>query len=299
MKPIYWKVALVIFRPNINYIMNGEDKMFVDNITLDAEKIFSEMVKEEIADARMPQQYATSHKTYDKTRYYLNKALAIRSSTFYFNYADLIDYYYDLVTTSTEESAVEYNARPMFGGAMPNISYSCMLNIPTAGSFTLIRGRDEADANGIKISGQLSNAGRLDITMYLNLNRYQYTIEGVSPNHWYCMMVSMSSQYKQVGLYFYDMPVDSADQTNHNNMVIMKKSASILADNSEFSLEQDRYLFKGSNVRVACIRLFNRLIDEEKQPFVLSQLFLKEESMLQMIDNCRPRIDAPFVTRNR
>ena len=299
MKPVYWKVALVIYRPNINYIMNGEDKMFVDNITLDAEKIFSEQVREEIADARMPQQYATPHKTYDKTRYYLNKTLAIRSSTFYFNYADLIDYYYDLTTTNVEESAVEYNAHPIFGGAMPNISYSNMINIPTAGNFTLIRGRDEVDANGIKISGQLSNSGRLDITMYLNLNRYQYTVEGVSPNHWYCLMIGISAQYKQVGLYFYDMPVDAADQLNHNNMVLMKKSTSALIANSEFTLEQDRYLFKGSSVRIACIRLFNRLIDEEKQPFILSQLFLKEESMLQMIDNCRPRIDAPFTTRNR
>lgn len=299
MKPVYWKVSLSIFRPNINYVMNGEDKMFLENNLLDAEKIFKTYVEEEVADARMPQQYATQHKTYDKIRYYLNKNLVIRSNIFYFNYADLIDYYYDLSTTSSSESAVEYNAHPMFGGAAPNVSFSCMFNTPSAGSFNLLQGRDEVDANGMKVSGQLNNSGRLDLTLLLNGNPYRYTVEGVLTNRWYCVILSMSSQYKQVGMHFYDMPVDPADQTNHNNMILVKKSTLTLLANSEFSLDNDKYLFKGSKIRVACVRIFNRLIEEEKHTFVLSQLFLKEESMLQMIDNCRPRIDAPFVTRNR
>ena len=299
MKPIYWKASMTIFKPNINLEMSGETRMFLENTTLDAGKLFAEMVADEVADARMPQQYETKQKHYDKVRHYINKTLAVRNSKFYFNYADLISYYYDLSTVNPMESAVEYNSRPVFGGAMPNVSYSSMISIPATGSFTLLNGRDEADANGLKVTGTLASNGNLTVTVYLNGNKYPFVVPSVSTQHWYCVMLSMSTQYKQVGIHFYDMPTDPADIYNHNNMVLMASQITQLLPGSEFCLDKELYLFKGSAVSVACVRVFNRLIAEEKQTFVLSQQFLKEESMLQLIDNCVPRIDAPFVTRNR
>ena len=54
-----------------------------------------------------------------------------------------------------------------------------------------------------------------------------------------------------------------------------------------------------SNLKISNIRLFKTMIKEEQHDFILSQQFIKDESMLLLIDNCRPQVKVPFITRNR
>ena len=54
-----------------------------------------------------------------------------------------------------------------------------------------------------------------------------------------------------------------------------------------------------SNLWLSNIRLFNTMIKEEDHDFILSQQFLKDESMLLLIDNCRVQSNLPYIAKNR
>jgi hypothetical protein len=41
------------------------------------------------------------------------------------------------------------------------------------------------------------------------------------------------------------------------------------------------------------------MLREEEHDFILSQQFLKDESMLILIDNCRPQSNLPYIAKNR
>jgi hypothetical protein len=50
---------------------------------------------------------------------------------------------------------------------------------------------------------------------------------------------------------------------------------------------------------IANLRLFNTMIKEEQHEFILSQQFIKDESMLIIIDNCRPQLNIPYIAKNK
>ena len=41
------------------------------------------------------------------------------------------------------------------------------------------------------------------------------------------------------------------------------------------------------------------MLKEEDHDFILSQQFIKDESMLLIIDNCRPQLNIPYISKNR
>jgi hypothetical protein len=55
----------------------------------------------------------------------------------------------------------------------------------------------------------------------------------------------------------------------------------------------------GGNYSITNIRLFNTMVQDEDHEFVISQLFVRDESMLELIDNARPRLNSPFIAINR
>jgi hypothetical protein len=45
------------------------------------------------------------------------------------------------------------------------------------------------------------------------------------------------------------------------------------------------------------VRIFNRNMPIEKHELILSQWFIKDESMLNVIDNCRPQLGMPYLMK--
>jgi hypothetical protein len=77
-------------------LMKNEDRQFMDNIITSAEELFAEEVKDDIKDATMPEQYETISRKYDITRGSIHPDLKIKNIKFNFNYAPLMENYYDL-----------------------------------------------------------------------------------------------------------------------------------------------------------------------------------------------------------
>ena len=428
MEPSYWKIQLYKFNPNIDMLMKDDNRQYMDNIITSAEELFAEEVKDDIEDATMPEQYETISKAYDITRGSIHPDLKIKNIKFNFNYAPLMENYYDLsgieastnnyfltsdsplLSTSQElvldngtvddkktfnvvrayqdsdifktwqnnalmtndknvlginvkylrvrgpfdtipdhigqsesgrylqleaykdlsfntqrdimtgtvdgkdattlklrETSIVYNRKPEFGLAgtnNDNLSYTCLFNIPTDSEIvSLIKGYDNESESGLYIYAQFnkyfgsSEEGDLILNVKINTIEKTYTITNFKANNWYGAVVSVSNEFKQIGIYLYDIVEDVSDLSNHSDFKKVFENISSMTPQS-FKIDQP-YNIPTSKLKIANVRLFRTMIKEEQHDFILSQQFIKDESMLLLIDNCRPQIKVPFITRNR
>lgn len=427
MSPTFWKIQLKKFNPNIDMLLQDTTRTFLDNVILSSEQLFSEQVKDDIKDGTMPEQYTTISTTFDSSRRAIHPDLIQRPLRYTFNFASLIENYYDLstvpfsdltyeVTTTTNptstdqvlanlpsldstivqqhdvilayqssdmysawrsnalltndknikgtntlfcrvrgpfdtipnnigqsasgryirvegyrnltfrdqrdilidvvggkkyakfkvrQTAVVYSAQPKFNTTTSkNLSYTSLFNVPsTAGAISFINGYDNETATGFKIDAQFIRyfndqpEGDLDLTITINSQVKFYTIANFKSSAWHAIVVSISNEFKQCGVYVYSIEEDPSDIINHNDFKRIFSSASSLVP-TEFDLTQ-YYTLPTSNLLISNIRLFNTMIKEEQHDFILSQQFIKDESMLLLIDNCRPQINIPYIAKNR
>ena len=428
MAPTFWKIQLYKFNPNIDMLMRDEDRQYMDNIITSAEELFAEEVKDDIKDATMPEQYETISRKYDITRGSIHPDLKIKNIKFNFNYAPLMENYYDLsgieaatnnyfltsdspllstsqeliedygtvddkktfnvirayqdsdifvtwqnnalmtndknvlgidvkylrvrgpfdtipdhvgqsesgrylqleaykdlsfkkqrdimtsqvdskdaVTLKLRETSIVYNRKPEFGTSetdIDNLSYTCLFNVPTdAEIISLIKGYDNETESGLYIYAQFnkyfgsSDEGDLIFNVKINGVEKSYTIVNFKSNNWYGAVVSISNEFKQIGVYIYDIIEDISDLSNHSDFKKVFENVSSMTVQT-FNIDQP-YTIPTSKLKIGNVRLFKTMIKEEQHDFILSQQFIKDESMLLLIDNCRPQIKVPFITRNR
>jgi hypothetical protein len=427
MTPTFWKIQLKKFTPNIDMLLKDESRTFLDNVIINAEQLFGEEVKDDIKDGTMPQQYKTISTTFDSSRRAIHPDLVYKPLKYTFNFASLIENYYDMGTVlpselsyqitnenpplstsiklenlpsindrivqsndiilayqdsgpfaawkngglstndrnvgggstlstrirgpfdfipnhegqsipgryiriesyrdlsfkdqrnvlietvgankfvkfKTRQTGVIYNANPVFNTTSEkNLSFTCLFNVPsTSSNINFLDGFDPLSASGVKISGQFNRyfnsqpEGDLNITLELNSQVKNYTIANFKSSEWHGLVISISNEFKQCGVYIYSIKEDPADLINHTDFNrIFSNISSITA--TEFSLEQ-HYSLPASPLWIANLRLFNTMLKEEQHDFILSQQFVKDESLLILIDNCRPQLNLPYIAKNR
>lgn len=213
----------------------------------------------------------------------------------------------DAVTLKLRETSIIYNRTPEFGlsgAGIDNLSYTCLFNIPADSQIvSLIKGYDNESESGIYIYAQFnkyfgsSPEGDLILNIKINNVEKTYTIVNFKSDNWYGIVISVSNEFKQMGVYLYDIVEDQTDLSNHSDF---KKVYENISSMNPLSFKVDQpYNIPTSNLKIANVRLFRTMIKEEQHDFILSQQFIKDESMLLLIDNCRSQIKVPFITRNR
>ena len=427
MEPSYWKIQLYKFNPNIDMLMKDENRQYMDNIITSAEELFAEEVKEDIEDSTMPDQYETISRKFDITRGSIHPDIKIKNVKFNFNYAPLMENYYDLsgiestlntydltsgspllstaqeavivegtvnnkkqfevirayqdspifqtwqnnalmtndknvlgvdvkylrvrgpfdtipdhigqsesgrylqleaykdlsfttqrnimindpggiqpqVALKLRETSIVYNRLPEFGtDEIDNLSFTCMFNVPSDSEIvSLINGYDNESQSGLYIYAQFNKytndepEGDLILNIKVNDILKTYTLTGFESGKWHATVISISNEFNQMGIYTYKTIEDPSDLSNHSDFSKIFENVSSMQDQS-FKLSQP-YTIPTSNLKISNIRLFKTMIKEEQHDFILSQQFIKDESMLLLIDNCRPQVKVPFITRNR
>ena len=427
MAPTFWKIQLKKYNPNIDMLLTDDSRSFLDNVILSAEQLFSEEVKADIKDATMPAQYSKITTAFDSSRKAINPDITLRPLKYTFNFAPLIENYYDLsnilpvdhiaeltsdspaVSTTQQiytlpsldktpaplndvilayqgsslyqlwkngailnydknikaagvrycrvrgpfdtipnhigtsdsgryiriegyrnvsltdqrdvlvdqsgpvdtaafklrESAIIYNAIPRFNSTdAKNLSFTCLFNLPsTADSVYFINGYDDDSQMGIRISAAFNRyssslpEGDLIINIEINSQVKTYTINNFVSSVWHALVISISNEFLQCGAYVYSIKEDPSDLINHDGFVRLLASTSSFSQET-FELDQKYYL-PNSTLWITNLRIFNTMIREEDHDFILSQQFLKDESMLVMIDNCRPQTNLPYIAKNR
>lgn len=427
MAPTFWKIQLKKYNPNIDMLLTDDTRTFLDNVITSAEQLFSEEVKDDIKDGTMPAQYSKITTTFDSSRKALHPDIIQRPLKYTFNFAPLIENYYDLgnipaiditvnlptdipITSTTQQienlpsldripatshtvilayqnselytswknnglitndknikganvrycrirgpfdtienhigtsesgrfirieayrdislgdqkdlltditgpiptanfrirdTAVIYNATPQFNlTTVKNISFSCIFNVPSiSDTLHFIDGYDNDLSSGLRVSATFNRysstlpEGDLILTVTTNLQVKTYTINNFVSGTWHALVVSISNEFLQCGAYVYEIKEDPSDIINHNDFVRRLATTSSFI-HEEFNLTQN-YSLPNSKLLITNIRLFNTMLREEEHDFILSQQFLKDESMLLLIDNCRPQSNLPYIAKNR
>jgi hypothetical protein len=427
MSPTFWKIQLKKYNPNIDMLLTDDTRTFLDNVITNAEQLFGEEVKKDIKDATMPEQYQKITTTFDSSRKALHPDLIQRPLKYTYNFAPLIENYYDLgailpgdltieltsdspvisttqqvfnlpsldkipatsndvilayqdselyltwkngglvtndknikslntryvrvrgpfdsienhIGTSDEgryirveayrdislkdqkgilydatgpvdtaqfkvrDTAVVYNAQPKFNVTTEkNLSFTCLFNVPSlADTINFIDGYDDLTSSGIRVTAVFNRytstlpEGDLIITVKVNSLVKTYTINNFVSESWHAMVVSMSNEFLQCGAYVYKIKEDPSDLVNHNDFVRILSNTSSFAQQT-FDITQN-YTLPNSKLWITNIRVFNTMLREEEHDFILSQQFLKDESMLVLIDNCRPQTNLPYIAKNR
>jgi hypothetical protein len=426
MSPTFWKIQLKKYNPNIDMLLTDDTRTFLDNVITSAEQLFGEEVKKDIKDATMPAQYQKITTTFDSSRKALHPDLIQRPLKYTYNFAPLIENYYDLgaipssdltinltsdspvvsttqqvftlpsldkvpavsnevilayqdselyitwkngglvtndknikvlntryvrvrgpfdsienhVGTSDEgryirveayrdisltdqrnvlytvgtpdtaqfkvrDTAIVYNAQPNFNTTTDkNLSFTCLFNVPSlAGTINFIDGYDNLTSRGIRVTAVFTRytstlpEGDLILTVKVNSLVKTYTINNFVSDSWHAMVVSLSNEFLQCGAYVYKIKEDPSDIVNHNDFIRILSNISSFVQQS-FNITQN-YTLPNSKLLITNIRIFNTMLREEEHDFILSQQYLKDESMLVLIDNCRPQTNLPYIAKNR
>lgn len=429
MEPVFWKISLKKYNPNIDTLLTDDSRQFLDNVIQSAEDLFGSEVQRDIKDGTMPAQYDTISRRFDSSRDAIHPDLVIRPLKYTFNHANLIENYYDLsviptversytvtgdttptattvnvenlvsinpgdqasynvvlayqgsdpfiswlnnslmttdknvkgndsrfvrvrapfdtlpnhdgqsdsgryvrieaysdlsfkkqrsimtsidaggntvVKFKTRESAIVYKASPVFNNTdVANLSYTALFNIGSGNDvFQFLNGYDNETQRGIKISGQFTrytgNApeGDLTISIDLNQNTFSHTVNNFKSGDWHAIVISLSNEFNQRGVYVYSITEDPADLINHNGFVKIFENAASMTP-TEFNLAGAKYYIPSSSISLSNIRLFNTMLKEDNHDFILSQQYIKDESKLIIIDNCKPQLNLPYISKNR
>jgi hypothetical protein len=408
-EPVYWKIQLVKFQPNIDMLMKAADRTFLDNIITSTDELFADQMIDEVKDATMPQQFKTISSKFDETRKALHPDLKIKQLALTYNYSPLIQYYYEsksvpslpitvIPETSnftkssvkfedpatkytliayeesdlfslwagyklttydlsagapikirgpynsndpqlgryikidryadsnfftpgqlafevdtnghvhilTRDYGVVYNEVGQFGETQSNLTFFALVRInANTDSISFIDAFDNLQAKGLKLDGSIgtiNNSTDKNVTIRLEINS---TLTQFSPvrfeiDKWYAIFVPVSSQFKQTALTIYSFNQDPANANNFNDTTQLHNSAKTLSGSDSFEFDiAENFRLVSSPIDIANIRVFNTMIQEEDHDFVISQLFIKDESILRIIDNCRPRLNIPYIGINR
>lgn len=411
MEPMYWKIQLTKFHPNIDMYMKAEDRQFLDNLIVSTDQLMGNEAASQILDALDPQQTKTISTHQDETRRSMHQDLKVKLLGLSYNYSPLIEYYYDMnsvaprvvkykmetfsnpnekksqdVTPASPSSPVEiyaYEDSDIFGAWKareistgdsntkagspavrikmngPKDSYSPFghyvvvegyqnlglksterKNIQTtageaefvikenavvykkaastietpsatycslvkfnavAQDITLFQGYDDYLKKGIRITGAISEVSQVpNLTIRITINDsspYEFAVGQIEYGKWYAIIVPFSAQYGQLQVSVYSLRQDPANVKNFDGVTRVFTDYRKIG---QFEYETTaNYCLPSANYSVANVRLFNTMVQDEDHEFVISQLFVRDESTISIIDNARPRLNAPFVAINR
>ena len=303
MVPIYWEISLRKFKPNINMQWsldaNKEHSELLDNMVLTSYDQFGEEAKYQEKNAVLDSQYSNEgeYKNSGEPRYFLDQALNVRETEFNYNYTRLFNYYYDMgsVINSSGLGVIYNEYTTLDDKTDATIMFSFQLLDTTSGELRFVT--TEGTDSKLNIFGNYNNrTKRMRITIELNGNTYDMDVDAVATNKWYSLIACILPKFNQIGMYLYEFITDKYDSTNSTKTNLMMHALFDNCANMNISSKK-RFALSRCIANVANFRIFNRSIDEEKHEYALSQLIVKDEGMLRIIDNCRPKLGMPFIMK--
>jgi len=198
------------------------------------------------------------------------------------------------------ETAVIYKAKQDLT-QYNNLTFTMLVNFNQ--SFTsspILRTKDYTNGAGLEVSGVIWNdAGTDKLRIVISINGINQTFETgpVERDSWYALVIPVSNEFSQIGVNRYAFQQDQANIKNYNKLILQYSnfqalSSPMISSDANFSLMAGSYL-------AANIRIFKTMVQEEDHDYVLSQLYIRDESLLAVVDNAKPQLNVPFITINR
>jgi hypothetical protein len=164
----------------------------------------------------------------------------------------------------------------------------------------IIRSIDNNNGAGLAISSYLwndSGTEKLNIIVSINSTHQIFQTGPFVKDTWYAFIVQISNEFSQIGVTRYSFQQDPANIKNYNKLI--KDSSSFIPLTTPLESSFANYSLMSGNYSIANIRLFKTMVQEEDHDYMLSQLFIRDESLLAIIDNTKPQLNVPFIAINR
>lgn len=295
-QPVYFKVMLIKYQNRADVLKDDSIMALIDEATISTEELFGEDMKKEVERITKPQQYVTITHEQDPTRGRVNRNIPIQRYDFYNNWTLVSEHYYnfsELQAIDPGADAVIYRASSKMA-ATDSRAFTCWFapdsGSPTAPTRPLLRGRNQS---GIGMDIDLmfyTGMGQGQIKIMLNATPVTFQLTGVQleKDAWYAIVVNVSNQFAQasVDLWITQPNTSELKRIYHRALPM---PATVYDAGQEWKLV-------ASPIIMTNIRLFDRMLEEEHQNLVLSQLIVKDSDKAIIIDNAKPLLRLARVT---
>jgi hypothetical protein len=123
----------------------------------------------------------------------------------------------------------------------------------------------------------------------MNSSTYIFTMPNVTMSgKWYAMVVNVSNEFAQAGLNLWE-PQDGTGEMKMLHSKTINISPAVFDVGAGWRL-------KASPLHLTNIRVFGRMLEEEKQNVVLSQLVVQDSDEALVIDNAKVQLRLPKFT---
>ena len=284
--PLFWKLRMSKFNNNINLGKDEDTAAFLDNMLISSNDAFGDKVESQVLNATLPQQSTPPTTKSDEVRKYLDNSLMVHETQVDFNFSRLINYYYDM-STPTDDYGVVYNK---------NISLSSSKDVAICFMFRIKNGAtnfstiQSSDGTSFSIDFNYSATTKDMTASVLGLNLLSNQIE---IDKWYSVFINLSGIFKQANITLYDL-VDTANKNKHFKLSQLSTIAMNVANFNDIDTSIG---IKKGLYDIANIRVFNKCMPAEKQKNIISELMLRDEALLTIIDNSRPRMNVPLIMK--
>lgn len=295
-QPVYFKVALVKYQNRADVLKDADIMALIDDNTLSTDELFGEDMVKEIERHTKPQQYVTITHENDPTRARVNRNIPIVRYDFYNNWTLISEHYYNMTELNRLDSgavAVEYRAQSKLT-ATDSRAFTCWFapDSSIGGNTTrpLLRGRNSSNI-GMDIDLVYSTTqgqSQVKLTMNSVVTTFQLTGLTIEKDAWYAIVVNVSNQFAQASV---DLWVTQSSTSELKN--IYHKALPITATVYDAA---EPWKLVASPIIITNVRLFSRMLEEEHQNIVLSQLIVKDSDKALIIDNSKPLLRIHTTT---
>ena len=214
------------------------------------------------------------------------------------NWGPIINNYYDL-SKMTNNVAVNYKYESNLL-ENDNLTFSTYFKLigKTSGNVIFLDGSLGSPIDGLKISGQYNRTNNI-LVLNINLNTLlkTYTLTDIIFDNWYNLIIEISNEFQQIGVYLYEPIIDSSMTNNWNDFTQIFKKIETLT-RTIINTTENYKLLKG-DLYLSNIRLFNYLVKEENHKLVMSMLTIKDEGNSPIVDNCKRELKIPYIALNK
>lgn len=294
-QPLYFKAQLVKYQPKADTLLPDNIAQQLDDLTISTDELFQDEMEKEIKKIVKPEQYVTITHAHDPTRDRVNRSLPIDRFDLYNHWTLVSEHYYNMDALYGAQGVVDavvYRANAAMG-ARDGRSIVAWFNPKVGGTSTtrhIIHGRN-ASNQGISVDLAYSpNANQSAVTVLLNSATYVVPLTGVTltANTWYALVVNISNEFAQLGVNVWQPASGTAEMD-----MLFERNIGITP--AAFDA-QEPWKLRCSPIWITNVRVFDRMLEQEKQNLVLSQLVVKDSEKAILIDNAKPLLRLPRIT---
>jgi len=201
------------------------------------------------------------------------------------------------ISFDCKSTGLYYNVNPILNDNI-TISFSFLLK-SDAEECKFISGINSEDSTGIEITW-IKDEEHINISVNTEKNvNFDLSSAPLSPNKWYSGVIAISKQFSQIGLYIYEYEQDSNNKSNWNSIYLKysDKKENIPIINFDSG---SRWSLPAGKHYISNIRVIDELIPEEKYEYlVTTQIVTNLGIKAKLVDNCKERLDLPYISLNQ